>query len=220
MGEQKSRRFDRAPALACIGFVASTGMSSCNRHFRAEQSWTWALECQASPAEALDSRSQFRQRCLGMRCVQHDQICRIADDDAVIRQVHQLRRKGCYHVDTVPEAGWRHLCDICIEIRHPQERSITEWRERVQHVVGRNRAGYTLIEHEMGRRDSARDRMRGVPAGQIEIRGRQDRQRNAGCCRATDRSSRRGRRWRTPSRVIAPDVAKPLSSGYAAAKLG
>ena len=78
------------------------------------------LECQASPLEPEHWRCELRDCGSGTRAIEHDDIGWIADGDAVVLEVHELRRRGGYEIEQGRDLGCSpDLGDVGIEIGHP-----------------------------------------------------------------------------------------------------
>src|SRR5215471_19396174 len=94
-------------------------------------------------AAALETEQRLRDLGYGqgpIAAVENDQIGGVTDRHAVVRGVHQSRRQRRDHVETRFEiARAADLRDVSIEVRHADERAVAERRERIEHVVGRER---------------------------------------------------------------------------------
>jgi len=65
-----------------------------------------------------------------------DEVHRFADYETVIGEADHLSGAAGHHVKAFPHVGLPvDLTDIRIEVRHPDERTIAERSERVEHVV-------------------------------------------------------------------------------------
>ena len=101
---------------------------------------------------------EFGDRAGSIHAIEHDQIGRIADGDSVVRKFMSFAGKHRHHVET--RCQFRRaadLGDIGVKVRHPDQRAIAERRERIEHVVARDRANDTIIEQPMRRGHAARN---------------------------------------------------------------
>jgi len=92
-----------------------------------------------------------------------------------VREVHQAGGPRGDHVEAFAELsrGGR-LADIGVEIGHPHQRAVAERRERIEHVVGRQRAVDASLDEKIGVGDAAPDIVILVASHQVEIGRRQD----------------------------------------------
>ena len=92
--------------------------------------------------QAPERRRDLGDRGGRVRRVQQHEIRGVADCDAVIGQAHQPRRSLGYHGEAVGQLDRAaDVADIGVEIGHAHQRAVAIGRERVEHVVGRDRAG-------------------------------------------------------------------------------
>jgi hypothetical protein len=101
-------------------------------------------QTRSRPDEGPDAVLETEQRlrdlayrlCLGL-AIEHHEIGGIADGNAVVLQVEQLRRMPMSpDRDIRRDRRCADLHHIGVEIDHADQRDIAERRERIQHVVG------------------------------------------------------------------------------------
>src|SRR5262249_39510166 len=101
-------------------------------------------------AAALEAKQRLRDLGHGqgrLAVVENERGGGVADCHAVMRSIHQPRRQRRDHVETRFEvAHAADLRNVGIEIRHADERAVAERRERVKHVVGRERTSHAVKE--------------------------------------------------------------------------
>ncbi len=135
-------------------------------------------------SSALDAPERLRNRGDRLRRtarVDADEIGWPANLDAVIVEPHQPRGSTRDHVEASGKIGRpRDMADIGIEVRHPDQRRITVGRERIEHIVGRDRAGDARLPQRLDPRDAARHGVIVTAAHQMQVGRRQDRHRDAG----------------------------------------
>ena len=102
---------------------------------------------EAAPAPLIGNQRlhDFRHRRGLLRAIQNDEIGGISDLDAILAKVHERGRPSRHHIEAGTECPpFAELGDIGVEVGDADQRTIAERRERVEHVVGRKRAGYAL----------------------------------------------------------------------------
>ena len=94
---------------------------------------------------ALDAPKRLRERRNRFGRViriQTDEVGRSSDRDAIIFEAHQPCRGTGDHIEAASKVcRSRHMANIGIEVSHPDQRAVTIRGERVQDIVGRDRAG-------------------------------------------------------------------------------
>src|ERR1700730_12528592 len=97
-----------------------------------------ARDRHASSFESIKHRGNIPHRHFGLNGVEYHQIRTLADRDPVVPEPHQLGEPPRDHRETFLQADLAtDMTDICIKIRDPNERAISEWCERIEHVVAR-----------------------------------------------------------------------------------
>jgi hypothetical protein len=96
-------------------------------------------------------------------------------------RIHQPRWQGRHHGEARAHLGLApEMRDVGIEVGHADQRAVAERRERVEHVVGGERADDAVIEQPMRGRDAARHMVVVLAPHEEEIGGGQHRHRHAG----------------------------------------
>ena len=125
--------------------------------------------------EGGERRADFCDGLLFALRVDDDHIRRIPDRDAIVLQVHQPRRAGGQHREGFGDAlGVADLQHIGMQVRHADERAIAERRERIEDIVGRDRAIAGVFHKQIGVDQPAPHVVGLVAPHQEQVGGRQD----------------------------------------------
>jgi hypothetical protein len=135
----------------------------------------------AAGLEHIQRRRDLGHRLRGIGAVEHDEIGRRADGNAVIHDAEDARCAAGDHLVAKRQlAALPELRDVRIEVRDAHERAVAVRRERVQHVVRGQRCIHAGADETMRGRDAARHVVIDAAAHQEQIGRRQDRYRYAG----------------------------------------
>ncbi len=105
----------------------------------------------ALPAlEYRDGLAQFGNRLARARGVEHRDVSRITDYDAIVRQIHQPRRTRRDHLEAFGDPlRLPNLKRIRMQVGHANERAVPERGERIEDVVARQRTIAPLFDEQV-----------------------------------------------------------------------
>ena len=120
-------------------------------------------------------------RLLRCRRVEHHDVGGVADGDAVVLQTHQPSGPVRQHGRSIrASARFADLADIGLHIGDADQVAVTHRRERVENVIGGDRAVDAVLHQHVGIGDPAADAVVLVAAHHVKVGGGQHGNRHAG----------------------------------------